>query len=320
MAERLLPGAFILELDGQGGACEVPLTEQHPPERGTAPRWLHILRDTPGWEQLLRDGCGLDEESLRALGRQHPRALVEEEAEDALFLVLELSSPEQPSGVELRVWVSPQMLISLARGPRPALQTEWEKLHRGRGPRSIGELMVALAGDTLALAQLRSVGLDERLADLELVSEKERLVPMERLRRLRVELISQRRYLTLVHDALLRVLLLEPHFLRPQLRTLRTLSRQAFTLLAELEALLERARALQEEANAREGARTQRALYLLTVISGIFLPLTFITGLLGANVGGIPLRENPWGFGVLSVLLLLFGVVEWQVLRKLRML
>ena len=46
--------------------------------------------------------------------------------------------------------------------------------------------------------------------------------------------------------------------------------------------------------------------------SEIFLPLGFLTGLLGFNVGGIPGAENPWAF--LLFLLFLVGIVAVQIL------
>jgi zinc transporter len=37
-------------------------------------------------------------------------------------------------------------------------------------------------------------------------------------------------------------------------------------------------------------------MYVLSVVAAIFLPLTFVTGLLGMNVGGLPGLESPRGF------------------------
>lgn len=42
---------------------------------------------------------------------------------------------------------------------------------------------------------------------------------------------------------------------------------------------------LQDDIRARAAANTQKTQYLLTIVAGIFLPLSFITGLLGINVG-----------------------------------
>ena len=39
----------------------------------------------------------------------------------------------------------------------------------------------------------------------------------------------------------------------------------------------------------------QRSL-IISVVAMIFLPLTFLTGLLGMNVQGIPYADQPWAF------------------------
>ena len=38
-----------------------------------------------------------------------------------------------------------------------------------------------------------------------------------------------------------------------------------------------------------------RNVYYLTIISGIFLPLTLVTGFFGMNTGGMPLSDDPHG-------------------------
>jgi zinc transporter len=41
---------------------------------------------------------------------------------------------------------------------------------------------------------------------------------------------------------------------------------------------------------------------VLAIVALVFLPLTFITGLLGMNVEGIPFAKEPWAFwGVVGV-------------------
>jgi hypothetical protein len=48
----------------------------------------------------------------------------------------------------------------------------------------------------------------------------------------------------------------------------------------------------------------------------VFLPLSFITGLLGMNVGGIPDEHNPLGFWLVTGLSILIAVVAWSWLRR----
>ncbi len=61
---------------------------------------------------------------------------------------------------------------------------------------------------------------------------------------------------------------------------------------------------------AKVDERMNRNVYYLTIISGIFLPLTLVTGFFGMNTGGMPLSNDPQGtlkvVGISLVLELLF--------------
>ena len=59
-----------------------------------------------------------------------------------------------------------------------------------------------------------------------------------------------------------------------------------------------------------------KAMYTLSIVAAIFLPLGLLTGLLGINVGGIPGTENPLAFTVVVVLLLVMGAGLWIYFRS----
>jgi magnesium transporter len=46
---------------------------------------------------------------------------------------------------------------------------------------------------------------------------------------------------------------------------------------------------------ARVDERMNRNVYYLTLISGIFLPLTLVSGFFGMNTGGLPWADDPYG-------------------------
>ena len=62
-----------------------------------------------------------------------------------------------------------------------------------------------------------------------------------------------------------------------------------------------------------------RNMYWLSIVATIFMPIGFITGLLGVNVGGIPGSEQPWAFaGLVAILGILIGVEVW-IMRRMRL-
>jgi len=66
--------------------------------------------------------------------------------------------------------------------------------------------------------------------------------------------------------------------------------------------------------------KMNKNVYYLTIISGIFLPLTLITGFFGMNSGGLPWTNNPNGtiyVSILSIVIeILFLVIFLLLLRR----
>jgi zinc transporter len=98
---------------------------------------------------------------------------------------------------------------------------------------------------------------------------------------------------------------------------LRQSTEEVSLVISDLAALQERIKLLQEEMIAKVGEQTNRSLFTLTVVTVLALPINIIAGLLGMNVGGIPLADNPHGFLVIAVIVLTFTVVAgWLAFRK----
>jgi zinc transporter len=78
--------------------------------------------------------------------------------------------------------------------------------------------------------------------------------------------------------------------------------------LEDLDLARERALVTQEELQNRVAQEQNQRVYLLSVVAAIFLPLTFVTGLLGMNVAGLPGTESRWSFAISAVMMVLLGV------------
>lgn len=88
-------------------------------------------------------------------------------------------------------------------------------------------------------------------------------------------------------------------------------------VLRDLSTLQERIKLLQEEITAQVGEQTNRSVFTLTVVTVLALPINIIAGLLGMNVGGIPLADNAHGFFWIAALVVSFTVVAgWLAFRQ----
>ena len=58
--------------------------------------------------------------------------------------------------------------------------------------------------------------------------------------------------------------------------------------LEELDSSIERAQIIQQTIANQVSEQLNQRMYVMSVVAALFLPLGFLTGLLGVNVGGIP--------------------------------
>jgi magnesium transporter len=62
--------------------------------------------------------------------------------------------------------------------------------------------------------------------------------------------------------------------------------------------------------------KTNETMKILTIISSIILPLTFITGLYGMNVR-LPFQEDSWAFyGLIGVMVAVAGIFMFVFKRR----
>ena len=84
-------------------------------------------------------------------------------------------------------------------------------------------------------------------------------------------------------------------------------------------ALQERIKLLQEEIAGRVAEANNRSLFVLTVVTVLALPINIIAGLLGMNVGGIPLADHKHGFWIVVAIIVTFTLVAgWVAIKKQR--
>ncbi len=71
---------------------------------------------------------------------------------------------------------------------------------------------------------------------------------------------------------------------------------------------------------AKISNKMNNIIFFLTVLSGVFFPLTLITGFFGMNTGGLPLEHDPSGTLKVGILFFLFEVpfilLLWQLIKK----
>ncbi len=85
----------------------------------------------------------------------------------------------------------------------------------------------------------------------------------------------------------------------------------------ELDAIRDRAQVVHDQIMDNRAEIMNRQMLVLSVVAAVFLPLGLITGLLGINVGGIPLASDPSGFWVVCGLLVAVCGFQLWLFRRM---
>ncbi|MGF1658624.1 MAG: CorA family divalent cation transporter [Rubrimonas sp.] len=311
------------EIEPLGAARAVPLSAFAEACEGW--RWVHLGRESLEARDWLLHGAGLPEAVAPALIAQDTRPRLA--AIDGGVLLILRGANREPGErpedmVSLRLFIEPRRVVSVEGRRVRAVETICAALDRGETPspgafvaRLVGELReelepvldeLQLAVDAFEIESLRS----------------ESALPVRRRRALndaRHDAIQLHRHVAPQAMAVARLARLRPDWLAKREREALRREADAFGRIAEdLEAVRSRSAVISDEAALRVAEQTNTVLLTLSAVSVVFLPLTFITGLFGVNLEGIPFAEQSWSFPVYSALVLSLGLGVALLLRWLR--
>jgi zinc transporter len=136
---------------------------------------------------------------------------------------------------------------------------------------------------------------------------------------MRLQVIELRRHAAPQREALLRLELDDHAFMDDNDRRHIHEAREKLTRLVEnLDEMKDSLAVLREELSGQLSDRLNRHMYILSILSAIFLPLGFLTGLLGINVGGMPGADDPSAFWYVVGGLVVVVLLQLFALRRAR--
>lgn len=291
-----------------------------------------LVYDGPGflWRHVESDGelqlpseviTDIPEVAANALVATETRPRCERIGEGALVNIRGPAVLPEGSDrlVSIRMWARRGRVDSVTRRPLAATAAVLEQMGGGR-VLDPGDLVAAYAREISATLDPQVADLGDQLDDCESELQDGNKFRLRTLiTRIRSEAIAFRRFVAPDRDALVGLASLDFDWLEEDDRLhIREAADRFARMAEELEAVRERSALLHEQlTDLRAEEIDQRAL-LISVVAFIFLPLTFITGLLGMNVGGIPDASDPWAFWwVVAICVLIgVGVLAWFVRRQ----
>ena len=320
------PMLFGRVLDGKGGGRPIAWTDarhwtqQNPQEV----LWLHICRNRPGVADWLEHEIGLPEPTAELLTSDatRPRAFREANTLVATLRGINFNPGAEPEDmVSMQLWSDGARLITLRRQKLQTPRDTLAEIDRGAGPSDAGALITSLTELMIARMSQSIVDMNAHIDLLEEIDpDHDPEGTLAKISEIRRNCLALKRHMSPQHEALERIsrdapAWFEDHDRREIAETIERLRRY----LDDLDISKESAVVLQDEIRARSLASSEHATYMLTIVAGIFLPLGFLTGLLGINVGGMPGMNSDHAFwivaglccAIIGVQLLLFWKWKW---------
>lgn len=310
--------AFLM--DGKGGGRHLSWEEalECTPDQGKI--WLHFDYTEASTRQWLETDSGLDPVIINALLTEDTRPRTTN-IEDGLLITLRGvnnnpgADPEDM--VSIRLWSDADRIISTRKRKLLSVKDLLRQLERGKGPKDVAEFIVYLA-DRLVWRMIDTIDqLEEQIDDIEDKALTENPSGLRHeLSELRRQTIALRRYLSPERDAVTKIMVEQVSWIHDTHRMkMREVGERLIQHIEDIDVVRERTSVMNEQLLNRMSEQLNQRIYVLSILSAIFLPLGFLTGLLGINVGGIPGAQNPsafWMFvGLLGIVVFMQVALLW---------
>lgn len=266
--------------------------------------WLH---SQPGGEQTeswLREESGVSEAQANYLLADETRPGMIQSGDSLLIILRTLNqNPDQRADdmVSVRMWMDTDHMLTF-RLRRVYIFSEFRnKLRSGSGPTRTGEFLVQLIEKISNDLMDYVMEFSERVSQCEVQMLEGAPSDINDIASYRIAATRMRT------------------FLIPQVEVLQRLDRSGVTwlqkedgfeiktsierlrrVLDDLGVIYERLALIESERDRRLSESLNRRMYLLSMLSAIFLPLNLVASLLGMNVGGIPGSNSPVTFWVIA--------------------
>jgi zinc transporter len=220
--------------------------------------------------------------------------------------------------VSVRLWVDKTRIISVQRRPLKSLYDIKNLLDNQQCPKDSGEFITMLITKLLFYIAPQIATLEERI---DIIEEDVIKNPQKKLREaimnIRYDAIGYKRYLFPQRDIIHELETMHLTWIQKNHKRRLQENYDIITrYIEDIESLRERSHIIKDELSNALSDTLNRNLYILSVVSAIFLPLHFLAGLLGVNLAGIPYANHKMAFIIFCGLLTLITTIQLFCFKK----
>lgn len=298
---KALDGAAVSKVVQSEALGWVHLDARHPQVRS----WLE--REVDYLDQIILDALLADE--------TRPRLIEFDQGVLMILRGVNLNEDADPEDmVSIRLWVDDHRIISLQRRPLKAVGDIRTGLEAGEGVKNSGDFLAMLTARLFERMEPTFTLMEDQLDAMEeQVIENPQSDDRGPIADLRMKAIIFRRYIAPQRDVMVQLRGSDlPWLSSLHKRRFQESNDRLTRYIEDLDAIRDRAQVVKDELSNALADHMNKNMYVLSVVAAIFLPLGFLTGLLGINVGGLPGVDNDNAFWI--VCLLCFGFSALQIL------
>ncbi|SEW14316.1 zinc transporter [Cognatiyoonia koreensis] len=309
--------AFDVFADGT--ARKAPDVHTKPAARA-AYRWLHFDLASSHLDHWAEANLPIAATRTLLAQKTRPRVACHDDGLLVTLRGINLNAGDEPADmVSLRIWMTADLILTVRRQRNFLMDDVQRQIDENDAPPSSTRMLARVI-------ELNLSRVEDAAFELEDVADKMEEGVYDRgkdavsdLAPLRRSVIKLRRHLGPLRDALDGLTAVQSPLL-PPLMTLRfrDSASRAARAVDELTEVRDRLNALSDHLDMVQTVRLGRNGYLLSVAATIFLPLGFLTGLFGVNLGGMPGQTWEWGFYALCAGMVALGVILMLILRWIR--
>ncbi|MCB2130893.1 MAG: hypothetical protein KDE03_17950 [Rhodobacteraceae bacterium] len=286
--------------------------------------WLHMCihrEETPGF---LMDEIALDDLIVDALVEEDTRSRIRVR-DDGIMVLLkamhlrgkEMARPEDM--VSMRLWVTPERVVSTREADIDPILELTSRVAGGEGPATPGGLLADLIEEHLDEVESQVEMLEDDTNEIgRMITLHQTESACPNMAETETRISGFLRHLG-PQRPVLEVLAQIDHPVlsaRERVRLDDSLNR-LLRFLETLQNLRERIEILNDQVTRIQDRQLNRSSYAFAAAATIFLPLGFVTGLFGVNLGGIPYEHSASGFWIfviacVVVALAMFAFFRWR--------
>lgn len=282
--------------------------------------WINLDQTIQQNHKFLNEKANVDEIITSALLANDTRVRYFEHNNGLLLIIraINLNPKEQPDDmISLRIWIEKNRVITVFRKNVKAVEDLQKEILDNNAPITSNELLLRLINKITFRISESINNINDLVEEIEDNIFEKGLTNDVLSSQVRQQIIKIKRYLYPQKDVLFQ--LSKNNIFTTKEKAIIVDSAEKITrYVEELEVARDRTIIALDEIENTLARNMNKILYRLSIISVIFLPLSFITGLLGINVNGIPGSTYPYAFLIVSLILIILFLILLLIFKKIK--